>query len=335
MNDPVPDQGVWFRVETNSAASAVRRTAERLAMQLRLSPERLSDLSIVAAEMASNLVKHADEGVLLVRPVRRDDQAAVELIAIDTGPGMGDLVRSARDGHSTAGTLGIGLGAITRKASWYDAYSALKHGTVIAVQVWPGAPPTPVWAAGIVRPLTGETVSGDGFATRVVDGRHQVLLCDGLGHGPLAAAATNAAGNAFRAAPGASPSGVVEHLHQALRHTRGAALAVAELSAAEATLRYAGLGNIAASVVTDSVTRRLVSLPGIAGHQRRVIREYDYPFSDEAVLVMHTDGVGDRWRFDDYPGLLARSPLLLAATVLRDAGVRRDDAGVLVARAPL
>ena len=78
----------------------------------------------------------------------------------------------------------------------------------------------------------------------------------------------------------------------------------------------------------------MVSLPGIAGHQKRQIREYEYPLPPGAVVVMHTDGVVDRWNPADYPGLLVHSPQVIAATVLRDAGTRRDDAGVLVARAP-
>jgi hypothetical protein len=76
----------------------------------------------------------------------------------------------------------------------------------------------------------------------------------------------------------------------------------------------------------------MVSLPGIAGHQKRQIREYEYPLAPASVVVMHSDGVVDRWQPADYPGLLRHSPQVIAATVLRDAGTRRDDAGVLVAR---
>jgi hypothetical protein len=76
-----------------------------------------------------------------------------------------------------------------------------------------------------------------------------------------------------------------------------------------------------------------VSLPGIAGHQRRSVREYEYPLPPDGVLVMHSDGVVDRWNAADYPGLLQRSPQVIAATLLRDAGTRRDDACVLAARA--
>jgi hypothetical protein len=127
---------------------------------------------------------------------------------------------------------------------------------------------------------------------------------------------------------------IVEALHRKLSHTRGAALAVAELDADAALVRYAGLGNIAGTVLSPDGSRRgMVSLPGIAGHQRRQIREYDYPLPPGGVVLMHSDGVVDRWKTTDYPGLLSHSPQVIAATVLRDAGTRRDDAGVLVARA--
>nr|WP_320067373.1 ATP-binding SpoIIE family protein phosphatase [Micromonospora sp. RTGN7] len=331
--EAMSDHGLWFGFESGSA---VRRAAERLGHQLDIGETRIADLAIVAAELTSNLIKHADNGVLLLRPVRRGDQAGVELIAIDSGPGMADLTVSSRDGHSTAGTLGIGLGAIMRQADWFDGYSLPGKGTVLAVQVWPRGPvPEQSWTAALTRPLAGESVSGDGYAVRVVEGRHQVLVSDGLGHGPLAAAATDAALAAFRSAPAASPAVVVQHLHRAMSHTRGAALAVAEVVADAGLLRYAGLGNISAAVVVEGERRRgLVSLPGIAGHQRPVVREYDYAFPSGAALVMHSDGVVDRWQFDDYPGLGSRTPLVMAATLLRDAGLRRDDACVLVARAP-
>ncbi|MEV4821888.1 SpoIIE family protein phosphatase [Micromonospora sp. NPDC049274] len=329
--DPVTDSGIWFRVEASSSASAVRRAAERLGEQIEMGASRIADLAIVAAELTSNLVKHAEDGVLLLRPVRRAGQAGVELVAIDSGPGMADLTVSSRDGHSTTGTLGIGLGAIVRQANWFDGYSLPGRGTVLAVQVWPAEPAQPSWAGALTRPITGETVSGDGYAVRLADGRHQVLVSDGLGHGPLAAAATEAALAAFRDAPASPPAAVVSHLHRSMSHTRGAALAVAEL--AGGVLHYAGLGNIAGVIVEgDGQRRGLVSLPGIAGHQRPTVRGYDYPFGPGARLVMHSDGVVDRWRLTDYPGLAERSPLVMAATLLRDAGVRRDDACVLVAR---
>ncbi|MFI5494243.1 ATP-binding SpoIIE family protein phosphatase [Actinoplanes sp. NPDC051859] len=327
------DQGVWFRVEAAGTAAAVRRTAEKLAAELDLPERRIADLSIVVAEAAGNLVKHADEGVLLVRPVRAADQAGVEIVVIDKGPGMANVSYALGDGHSTAGTLGIGLGAIVRQANWSDLHSVPGKGTVLVAQLWSERVPEPAWAAGLTRPLTGEPVSGDAYAFRDVDGRRQLMVCDGLGHGRLAHAAAQEAVRVFRTAAAAPPAMLLDLLHRSLSHTRGAAVAVAELDPEAQLVRYAGLGNIAGTVfLPDGGRRGMVSLPGITGHQRRQIREYDYPLPPGAVVLMHSDGVVDRWNPADYPGLLSRSPQAIAATVLRDAGTRRDDAGVLVAR---
>jgi hypothetical protein len=240
------------------------------------------------------------------------------------------------DGNSTTGTLGIGLGGIARQSGWTDLHSVPGKGTVLAAQVWLGDPPSPpTWASGLTRPLTGETVSGDAFAVREDDGRRILLVCDGLGHGGLAAAAALEAVRAFADAPVAPPDVLVETLHRRLSHTRGAAVAVAELDPDAGVVRYAGLGNIAGTVFgPDGKRRGMVSLPGIAGHQRRQIRAYEYPLEPDSTVLMHSDGVVDRWTPADYPGLLSHAPVVIAATVLRDAGTRRDDAGVLVARLP-
>ena len=90
--DGLLEEGVWFRVEAAGTASAVRRTAERLAGDLAMPQARIAELSIVAAEAAGNLVKHAEQGIMLVRAVRTAEQAGVELIAIDSGPGKGTVL---------------------------------------------------------------------------------------------------------------------------------------------------------------------------------------------------------------------------------------------------
>lgn len=331
---PLADDMRWLPVEAAGAVGAVRRVATGLGERLGLPESRLAELAIVTTELASNLHKHADEGTVLVRSLRRADSAGVGLVAVDAGPGMADVVRAVRDGHSTSGTLGIGLGAIGRQASWWDVYSLPGAGTVMAVEVWSGGTVVPQWADGLIRPIAGEAVSGDTFAVRSLGARAQLMVSDGLGHGPLAAAASRVAADAFRAAPGAGPAEIVEHLHRALGRTRGAAVMVAELDPAADLVRAAGLGNVAGFVLAPGVRRQLVTLPGIAGHQRPRVREFAYPLPSGAMVVLHSDGMTDRWDADRYPGLLWHSPVVVAAVLLRDGGSRRDDAGVLVAKVP-
>jgi anti-sigma regulatory factor (Ser/Thr protein kinase) len=319
----------WLDVHDASAAGAVRRRAAALGEAAGLRQSTLDDLAIVATEIGTNLGRHAVEGTVLIRICRLGEAAGIELVAVDRGPGMADVGGSVQDGRSTAGTLGIGLGAIARRARSLDIYSRSGIGTVLAATV--GDVPLAAEAA-VRRPIPGEQVCGDGYAWRWVHGRRQLMLCDGLGHGPLAGLAAQAALEQFRLAPEVGPREVLDHIHVRTRHTRGVVAAIAELDPDRRLVRFAGIGNIAASVVDGSSRRAMVSMPGILGQVHRDPREFDYPLAPDAVVVLHSDGLTDRWDLGTYPGLSAHSAVLIAATLLRDAGRRRDDAAVLVAK---
>ncbi|MEV4137386.1 SpoIIE family protein phosphatase [Dactylosporangium sp. NPDC049742] len=333
---PLVEELGWIPVDEAGAAGVARRVAVDLARRLGFSDERTGEVAIVAAELASNLHRHADVGSLSVRCLRSGDTGGVELVAVDSGPGMADLVFSGSDGTSTAGTLGIGLGAVRRLSSHSGGYSLPGRGTVLAAQLWPDRRDVGVpVVAGLTRPITGESVCGDRWAALVRGGALLVLVADGLGHGALAATAANAAVDAFLGGDLDAPAAIVERLHRLVSHTRGAAVSVArvEAGAEGGTVRFAGLGNVAGVVASPNGERRgMVSMPGIVGHQSRGVREFTYDLPPEAVVVLHSDGVSDRWTLRDYPGLSRQDPLLIAGTLLRDAGVRRDDACVAVVR---
>ncbi len=330
---PVVEELGWYAVEDSGAAGVARRVAVEAAQRLGFLEGRLGELTIVVSEMASNLHKHADQGRIAIRCLRERDRGAVEIVAVDSGPGMADMVLSGSDGHSTAGTLGIGLGAIARLSNRVDGYSLPGRGTVLTVQVWPEADtPAQVPAQGLSRPLTGEKECGDRFAIRRHGEVTMLMVADGLGHGPLAAAASSAAADAFLTSSLDAPGAIIEHLHKSIGYTRGAAVSVARLEGK--AVQFAGLGNVAGVIVWPGGERRgMVSMPGIVGHQLRQVREFRHEMDADAMLVMHSDGVSERWNLRDYPGLSRRTPLTVAATLLRDGGQRRDDACVLVARA--
>ena len=333
------EDAAWIRVEDPSAAGAARRSAAELAADLAFPEVRAAELAIVVTEIATNLVKHAEQASLLLRVVRARDAAGIQVVAVDGGPGLRDVATASVDGVSSTGTLGLGMGAISRLSSTWDVHSVPGRGTVLTASLWAGAAPAPPRggageAAGLTRPITGEEACGDAVAVRRAGGASILLVVDGLGHGPLAELAAGEAVRVFRASSATAPGALLAEIHREVQHTRGAAVAVAALDRAAGTLRYAGLGNIAGTVVSDGRRSGLVSLPGIAGHNARSLRETEHPLPPDAVVVMHSDGVRERWDLDDYPGLLVHGPLVVAATVLRDAGGRRDDASVLVALPP-
>jgi anti-sigma regulatory factor (Ser/Thr protein kinase) len=319
----------WIRVENPSAAAGCRSAALALAGRLGFPSPRAEELSLAVTEAASNLDKHAREGVMMLRICRASGDAGVEFVTIDAGPGFADVSAALRDGHSTAGTLGIGLGAINRLADACDMYSRPGSGTVLAARFWPrpavgGAQD---WG-GLARPITGEIECGDTYGASRAGDMLTGVLCDGLGHGPLAAAASRVAVEVVREAPADEPAVLLQRVHARMGGTRGGAVAI--VAAAGQTVRFAGLGNIAAWIVGGDGRRGMVSVPGIAGHQARTIRQYDYSFPAGAAVILHSDGLTSRWDPRSLPGLLAKDPLVIAAALLGEAGMHRDDASILV-----
>jgi hypothetical protein len=292
-------------------------------------------LALIVSELATNLVKHGGGGELIVRALR--DAPIVQVLALDRGQGMASVDDCFRDGYSTAGSAGTGLGAVRRLASRVDVYSRHGAGTAIVAEVEATERPARSlsgWQVGAVSlPLPGEDTCGDDWAVTA----HQpqalsVMVVDGLGHGAGAADAARAAVRAFEANPARKPDAHVQAMHDALRSTRGAAVGVASIDRRARTVAFAGVGNIAAAILGVGGTRRLVSMSGTLGHEIRRINQFAYPWDDGAVLVMHSDGLASRWDLDRYPGLADRHPALVAGVLFRDFVRGRDDVTVVAAR---
>ncbi|MFC8123938.1 ATP-binding protein [Streptomyces sp. NPDC057302] len=363
----------WFR-DGPSLSTAARGAAAALARRIGLDTHRAAEVALAVTEAATNIQRHATDGALLLRTLHTDDEAAVEFVTVDSGPGMVDVSASLADGASSAGTLGIGLGAVVRLADHFDVHSVPGKGTVMAAQFWSRqADDQGVTAAlsagrqgvsGVTRPISGEITCGDAWSARLdtdvdtgadrdADTGAQtgaetgtgastatgsdrpavlVMMCDGLGHGPLAARASAAAVEAFHDTPATDPEDIMRAIHRALRGTRGGAAAVARIEPAALRVRYCGIGNISGFLIGHDARTTLLSVPGIVGVNMRRLRTFEAPLPEGGALAMHSDGLTERWDHTALPGLLHHSPLVMAGQLLREAGVRRDDASVVVVK---
>jgi anti-sigma regulatory factor (Ser/Thr protein kinase) len=329
----VDGQTILVPVVDESQVGEARRAMAALAQKAMLDETAAGVAAVVTTEAATNLVKHAGGGEVLLRAL----EDGVEVIALDRGPGMADVSASLRDGHSTAGTQGNGLGAIRRMATTFDIYSARGQGTAVLARIRSQSAPRErvrLEIGAVSLPKSGESVNGDAWLFQTTARGARILLVDGLGHGPIANDAALAAVEAFRAAPGEPVEAAVETCHLALRSTRGAALAVTEVDVEAGVVRFAGVGNIAGAVWNGNQSHHTVSHNGTAGHGAIRIREFSYPWPKGAVLVLASDGLATRWTLESYPGLAARDPALVAAILYRDHSRRRDDITVVVAREP-
>ena len=326
-----------FAVTEASQVAEVRRHVAALAGKLGFSETDAGKAAIVATEAATNLAKHAVQGEIVVRSLVAPDRNGIEILALDKGPGMANVAQSLRDGYSTAGSPGTGMGAMSRLAGLFDLHSAPEKGTAVLAEVWSGqaseGKPESMDLGVVCRAKRNEQVCGDGWEAASQPGRVMLLVVDGLGHGLGAATAAREAMRIFRSNSQHSPARIAEAAHAALRSTRGAVMGIAEIDLSQKSVRYAGIGNISGAIVSDAGIRHVVSTNGTVGHDVRKVQEFVYPFPTDAVLVLHTDGLTSHWNLSNYPGLLRKPPGLIAGILYRDYQRGTDDVTVVAAKA--
>jgi anti-sigma regulatory factor (Ser/Thr protein kinase) len=322
--------GSLLQVTEPTDVAEARRRASVLAAGLGFDETTSGQAAIAVSEAATNLLKHAGGGQLFVG-VNAGNAAGLQIVAMDRGHGIRDIPASLRDGISTAGTAGNGLGAIKRLASTFDLYSVAGNGTVVSAGFYGARVQVPS-VAGLSIPAPGETQCGDAWAVWSAGELTSVFVSDGLGHGREAANASSIAVGTFLRHAERSSEDVISAVHDALRGTRGAAVAIAEMDRRRGVLQFCGLGNIAALIARPAGTEQhLVSLAGIAGHVARRLQRFTQVWLPGDLLVMHSDGIGTHWSLAQYPGLTGRHPGAIAGIIARDHRRGTDDATVVVA----
>ncbi|MEV5321034.1 ATP-binding SpoIIE family protein phosphatase [Streptomyces sp. NPDC052687] len=348
---------VWeIPVQDSTRVRDVRVAAEHACGHIGLDAHCTAVAALVATELATNLVKHASEGRIVINltgpsDTRADPRAeaapCVQITSLDHGPGIRDVPEALRDGFTTApSSLGAGLGTCLRIARDFDLHSRPGAGTVAVARISPARPPVaasarpaPAYgsarAGGITTSLAHDEYSGDAFAWVRCGSLVTLMLTDGLGHGRKAAEASATAVRELRRNAGLPAADLLRLLHSALGGTRGAAVGVAQLDEATHRLSYAGVGNIGARLRTDEGWQPLISHPGIVGaHFPATVPVQQSSWRPDSLLILHSDGLPGRWSPPQDRGLLDHDPAVTAAVVLRDAGSAasplRDDTSVAV-----
>jgi anti-sigma regulatory factor (Ser/Thr protein kinase) len=326
---------IALAVQDQSQVSETRRRATEMAARQGFGEADSGKVALVATELATNLLKHGNGGEVLVGPYGEGLDSGIELIALDKGPGISNLAASLTDGYSTAGTAGKGLGAVVRQSHFVDVASWPGVGTAVLARLKRGQPKegssdtSPVGAVSVAK--LGEEVCGDSWGVSASADETTLMVADGLGHGPDAAEAAVQALRLFHRFNGHRAPVLLDYIHGGLRATRGAAVSIARFQPASRKVIYTGVGNVAGVLALNGELRRMVSMPGTAGHNARKIQAFEYPFTS-GLVILHSDGIASNWTLDRYPNLAARHPTLIAAVLYRDLTRHRDDATVLVAK---
>ena len=324
-----------FSIGDPSAVAPARRGINALAAGLGFDAEDAGRAALVATEIGTNLVKHGGGGELIAQEISHDGRLGLELLGLDKGAGIDDVARCLRDGYSTSGSPGTGLGAMERMSERFEIYSRPGQGTAVLAQLWPDsrAPAEPrVQVGSLVVPKPGETSCGDSLCYHERVEGILVAGIDGLGHGLGAQQASQEACRVFEAEKHRPPLRLMQLLHEALRPTRGAAITLLEVDWDAGRATSVAVGNVTAALINGSEIKRIASDNGIVGHVMSRPRELQHPCQPDSLLMLHSDGLTSSWTLDRYPGLTQHHPALIAGVLYRDHRRGRDDSLIVVIR---
>lgn len=324
-----------FLIGDTSTVAPARRGISTLAANLGFDAEDVGRAALVATEIGTNLLKHGGGGELIAQHLSSGGRDGLQLLGLDKGPGMADVSKCLRDGYSTSGSPGTGLGAIERMSQLFEIHSRPGQGTVVLAQLWADsrAPaPTPVQVGSLVVPKPGESECGDSFCYHERVEGLLVIGIDGLGHGLGAAQVAKEACRVVELEKHRPPLRLMQILHEALRPTRGAAITMLEVDWDAGRATTVGIGNVTAAMINGTTIKRAATDNGIVGHMISRPRELQHACTRDTVFVLHSDGLTNSWQPARYPGLMQHHSALIAGVLYRDCTRGRDDSLVVVLR---
>jgi len=309
-----------------------------MAASIGFSAVECEEIVVATTELASNLVKHAGGGSIALTTVSAGGRSGICIESQDGGPGIADIEQALTDGYSTAGSLGIGLGAVNRLMDDLELRSESVTGAHLVCHRWrrpelgPAQAPWVEFGAAS-RALRNQRENGDAFLIRQWSGNALAAVIDGLGHGQFARRAALTARRYLEQHFDRPLVDLFRGSDRACRATRGVVMALARFDPqTRESVTVASLGNISVRVVGGESTTTVLARRGVVGLTGLAPLTTVCPWTPASILIMHSDGVHTRWNWHDFPQLMQQPAARIAHSLLTKLGKEEDDATVLVAR---
>ncbi|MET0103089.1 MAG: ATP-binding SpoIIE family protein phosphatase [Sedimenticola sp.] len=328
-------------VSSEAEAIAAKRRTREVALAIGFPDAKSDELSVVASELALNLVKHADGGEYRVYEIRNENHHGLEITTRDHGPGIDDIHRVMRDGHSTAGSLGLGMGIVNRIMDELEICSPIadKFGCLITARRWlQGADQERAMCCSLdigisSRPHPQMKVNGDAYVIHKWPNHVLIGVIDGLGHGQGAAKASESVARYLGDNFDADLESLLLGSHQVSSATRGVVMALLRFNCDDRVVFHACVGNVDCRQWSRKEKSLFPQRRGVVGSSMpsrvRVSRESYRPGD---VFVINTDGVSSRWDWDDYPQIHGLSASEAARQLMLTHQRSIDDATIVVVK---
>ena len=340
---------ISLQIDNVADIGVCRRKASNLASQIGFDDVKKGEVAILVTELVSNVLKHGGgKGKILICQLIEDDNSkAIEIWCCDAGTGISNLTEAMADGFTAKDSLGIGLGSIRRfsdkfeinpslanqfRNDYFSGHPELKHciRTVkyLPQKHWIGTNHQLVTGASS-RCKPNEKLNGDSYVISHINSNQTIVaVIDGLGHGNEANFASQIAKEQIIQKSQLPLNELLTRIHSALKSTRGCVIAIAKIDTENNKLSFSGIGNIESFILSGSKRKSLISFGGIMGHNMRTPRIYEEAFSAGDKLVMFSDGITSRWKFEDIDW--KEHPQKISDLLITKHARNNDDATVLI-----
>lgn len=327
-------------VQRSSDVHQSALTAKAVATEIGFDVTAGDEIALATIELASNLVRHANGGTIILSLILEGDRRGLLLESQDQGPGITNIPDALTDGFSTIKSLGCGLGTVNRLMDNCQIASrpGPETGTYVSCQRWlrkstQPLSPCPLGFGAATRMRLGSRVNGDSFILNKWHSGALAGVIDGLGHDEPARLAAETARQYVERHYDRPMAELFLGVHRACRSTRGVVMALARFEWPPVKLTFAGIGNIEARAVgnhsVNFISRR--GVVGAGNDPNPLVTEIAWPAGN--TLVLHSDGISTRWQWGDIASLDQGPVALVAQAFLRRLAKEDDDATVVIVKA--
>lgn len=125
-----------FDIRAEADVVALRQNVRRWAADMTFSIVDQTKLVTAASELARNAIVYGGGGSATLEMLSETVRKGLRIVFEDNGPGIPDIELALRDGFTTGGGLGLGLGGARRLVNEFTIDSKPGQGTRIAVTRW-------------------------------------------------------------------------------------------------------------------------------------------------------------------------------------------------------
>lgn len=343
-----------FEISNDWDIGKVRRYIAEKSKETGFSSIEIGEISIVVNELCSNLIKHHSvEGKIIFKRLEMNGRVGIEIIAEDKGPGILNVDEVIKDGISTKGTMGGGLGATKRLMDSFELYSRTNTnlgkyigyghfvenngiGTILITQKWLknglDIGKKEVKISVMSRPYMGCKVNGDVYYIKEFNNKVILALIDGLGHGIEANKAAIRAKELLEENNYKPLKELLYSIDNGMKNTRGAVIGVCIIDKETKIFQYGSIGNVQLRYILNNKTKKFIATNGTLGvslNTRVNVQQSSY--ENGGIIAMNTDGISNKWEYDEYLDIPLHNPAVLSNMIFRDFARDNDDATVLVA----